>query len=885
MNFTDRKSDDNLPQRLLSWSPARSLLVAALFLFMLGLTGQLVHSFAQSVPALPANSGSITVQGHIGGPVQTLAIMSDTLYASMGPELAALDLSVPDLPARQGYALYRHNLTSLTISGSLAYLTDGNFAIASLANPAAPIPLGSANIPGTALAVAVTGARAVVVGSNFAAPYGHLRVFDVLAPTAPAELGSLSFAAEARAVAITGTHAVVANDISGLRIVAFNNPAQPQLVATFPTNGQAYDVLLRGNYAFVATVNCAVNCAGGLQVVDLTNLSAPTNVHFTSLPSQPTRLARQEDLLLVANGASGVAQFDISDPTAPAGLGLTPLAGKAVAVIPNGDSAYVATGRDGIYHLTLSPTLATAGLPSFADALSAAFYANYAYIGDGNGLFVVDTSLPTAPQIVRQIATAGAVEDVTIAAGYAYLAQEQAGLLIYDLTDPADPQLVASFDTPGAVHAVLVAGAYAYLADGPTGLRVLDVANPAAPVELTAIDTAGIAHGLALDDDTLYLADFDRGLRIFDLSNPASPNELGLYDTPGEARAVAVAAGFAYVADGVDGLRVIDVSQPGTPVEVGSFQNFRYAHDVDLVGYQVYLANDSGGLLIFDVTDPAQPTLIDSKSSAGLAWGVAIDPARRLIGLADRYGGFYLYGHEGLTLGGTVRQANGHGFGGITIVASTGSSVVSDGQGAFSFADPSLGPQRLTATNPSYRFLPASQLVTLPPSQTNVRFVVLPLPVQTVVSNAGGGNLSFAATNGVTTTLTVPPGAVASEITLVLTPTLVTPPAGFAFASHGFQLTAYQNGSALPNFTFNQPVNITLDYGDDDLGSINHETSLALYWSVSTSWALAGDSCSPPAGSQLQIDQNRLQTAFCQTGRFGLFGDPKQLFLPFVARP
>ncbi|MCB0027596.1 MAG: hypothetical protein KDE28_06810, partial [Anaerolineales bacterium] len=258
-----------------------------------------------------------------------------------------------------------------------------------------------------------------------------------------------------------------------------------------------------------------------------------------------------------------------------------------------------------------------------------------------------------------------------------------------------------------------------------------------------------------------------------------------------------------------NGLRIIDVSQPANPAEVGSFSNFRYAHDLQLSGSYVYLANDSGGLQLFDVANPAQPNLLDTKNSAGLAWGVAIDPGRRLIGLADRYGGFYLYRQDGISLKGTVVQANGHGFAGITINSSAGGSAVSDAGGLFIFNEPALGPQILTPTGAGYSFLPASQTVAVPTGLANIQFVVLPEPVQANISN-GGGSLSYTATNGVTTTLTVPPGAVSSAVTLVLTPTVVLPPAGHAFAGHAFVLAAYQGGSELPNFSFDLPVSITL---------------------------------------------------------------------------
>ena len=866
----------------------RFFLAGSLLLLSLGLTIQLLFSLnlaAASQPPTTAQSiNTVQVTGHLGGPAQAIDMANNTLFAGIGPEFASFSLANPDEPERLDYRLYSENLNAVVISDNLAFITDGNLHLLDINNPANLQPLGSVSVPGTLLNVNVNGTQLVAVGGNFGAPFGQLRVFDIMTPTAPTELSMMTFPVEARGVAMTGTTALVANDSNGLVVLNLTDPQNPQIIRTKATMGQAYDVLIGDGAAYVATVDCAVNCTGGIQVFDLANPNNPSSAAFVPLPSQPNRLAMADTYLFVANGAGGMALLDIQDPLNPVNLGLTDLPEDAMDVVASGDDAYVATGRGGIQHLSISPTLHTGGIPSFANAYSVAFANEYAFVGDGEGLYVVDATTASDPVIVDFTATSADVYRLTLTDDHLFLSLQLDGLSIYDVSNPTSPQFVATFNTPGSVNGIVVAGSYAYLADGATGLRILDISNMAAPTEVANVDTAGVAWDLFKDGDRLYVADFDRGVRIFDVSDPTDPQEIGLYNTPGEAFAVNVFADLAYIADGFEGVRIVDVSDPQSPFEIGSFDNFRHAYDLELVGEYLYVANDTGGLLTLSVTDPTTPTELRRNNTAGQAWGVTVDRTRHLIAIADRFGGFYLFKQSAIALRGSVLQANGLGYAGVTISSDLGSMAVTDGSGHFDFANPILGPQTVSADLAGFVFAPPTNTVNLPPAQTMIRFTILPEPVQATVS-AAGGSLSYTATDGVTTTLTIPAGAVNTPISLILTPTLVTPPTGLAFAAHAFELAAYDGDTLLPAFSFNQPVVITIDYSDADLTPINDESTLDLYFNENSGWISSGASCSPSVPGQIDVGQNRLETALCSTGLFGLFGQPLQLYLPIIQQP
>jgi hypothetical protein len=238
-----------------------------------------------------------------------------------------------------------------------------------------------------------------------------------------------------------------------------------------------------------------------------------------------------------------------------------------------------------------------------------AVHGNYAYVGEGPCLVVMDVSNPAAPVVVgRTLPMPDIVFDIVVAGDFAYVADIDGGLRVVSLADPSGPVEVGFYDTPGEAVGVDVGAGYAYIADNFAGLRVVDIRNPTAPVEVGFYKPAPWITGVALKAPYIYLVDSSRGLHIVDISNPAVPNEVG-YVGLMDAYGVAVSGNYAYVAAGTDGLRVVDISNPSSPAEVG-FCNPPYAISANYVtvnGHYAYVAGEEGGMRVMDITDPTAP--------------------------------------------------------------------------------------------------------------------------------------------------------------------------------------------------------------------------------------------------------------------------------------
>ena len=103
--------------------------------------------------------------------------------------------------------------------------------------------------------------------------------------------------------------------------------------------------------------------------------------------------------------------------------------------------------------------------------------AGNAYLGDTQGLRVLDIADSTNPSELGFLPTNGAILDVEIVGSTAYLASYANRLHIVDINDPQHPQELGSLAMPDAVDDVAVQGSYAYVACWSGGLRVVDVSD------------------------------------------------------------------------------------------------------------------------------------------------------------------------------------------------------------------------------------------------------------------------------------------------------------------------------------------------------------------------------------------------------------------------
>lgn len=282
---------------------------------------------------------------------------------------------------------------------------------------------------------------------------------------------------------------------------------------------------------------------------------------------------------------------------------------------------FVAPTRSETFHTSSWQVVGQIGGPTSAVAVQD----NYAYVGVGLRLIVLDVTNPATPTEVGATAPFPFyVEDIALSGTRAYLAAGGAGLRVVDITDPGNPEELGAWDSPGYAEGVAVVGDTVYLADGPYGLSVIDVSNPADPAPNGSAYGMNYALEVAVSGSHAYIAAAGAGLLVADVSDPAQPVEAGQLDTPGYAYGVAVSGATTYVADAWGGLHAVDASDPEAPDLLGTCVTPGWALDVAVDGDTAYVADGASGLQVIDVSDPAHPQEKGALEMGALARRIAI---------------------------------------------------------------------------------------------------------------------------------------------------------------------------------------------------------------------------------------------------------------------
>jgi hypothetical protein len=290
-------------------------------------------------------------------------------------------------------------------------------------------------------------------------------------------IGHCAASNRADGMTIVGSYVIVAD--RGLRVIAVADPAHPVEVAYWQSSGgvgDAHDVVVRGDYAYVA------DNVYGLWIVSIADTTHPVEVGYWDAGGGGFGVAVSDSFAYVGEQDSGLQVISVVDPTHPVRIGNwhTPF-GYVTDVALDGDYACVPNGDD--------------------------------------GLRVISVANPANPALVGTCRTAGMPFAVTLREHFVYTAAVSAGLRIISVADPTTPFEVGYWDTPGRAYGVAVAGDYAYVADDTVGLRVISVADPAHPVEVGFYDTPGRALDVAVDGGFIYVTDWS-GLDVYQFYGP-----------------------------------------------------------------------------------------------------------------------------------------------------------------------------------------------------------------------------------------------------------------------------------------------------------------------------------------------------------------------------
>ncbi|NQU04987.1 MAG: hypothetical protein HQ568_02760, partial [Calditrichaeota bacterium] len=246
---------------------------------------------------------------------------------------------------------------------------------------------------------------------------------------------------------------------------------------------------------------------------------------------------------------------------------------------------------------------------------------DYAYIGTGYGLRILDISNFELPDQVTCVLNDYSIVDIQMIDTLVYISAQRSdrepdrpGFYIFNFADPTQPVQLGYLESVSA-RSLVIRNDEAFCISG-SGLWIVDISNPENPREIISFETLGFPHDMDIVNDLAYIADGDSGLRIIDISDFENITEIGSFQTEFQAYCIEVVNSVAFLSDfhpNIGGslsysyghLRIIDVSDPTEPEEIAILRN-NLNYYVTVHEEIAYLMNEAESQ-VYDVSDPENP--------------------------------------------------------------------------------------------------------------------------------------------------------------------------------------------------------------------------------------------------------------------------------------
>lgn len=634
--------------------------------------------------------------------IKDAAVKGDYLYLATGETgLRILDVSQPTQPNEVG--AYQANPKTIALAGDSAYLlTQQGIQIMDISDPAKIIPVGFYQTSSPGRSLAVVHHTAVLVDEA-----NTVRLIDISNPAQPLEVGTYTPPEPLSQVTLAGDYAYLFDPAgSGLYIVDISNPRQPVETAFYPlqaitsvtvagdnlhiaglggwyivsianpgnpvtlysdTQARFSEVAVAGNYAYVAGENYYGKL---LKIMDISDPAAPVSVEQDDNSSLNffQHMVISGDYVYGSN-YSHVQAMRLSPSATLIPLGFFNLGwdteSQLFSLAVTGTIVYLASPENGLAVLQFQPhplpqprlTLElTHHLGGAAEAI--AIQDNYAYVGFGPELAVLDISNPAQPVrigwLVLSPDQSATIQDITLVPPYAYLVDNNT-LWVVDISKPTAPvevshMVIIPFDDPEVSllnTTVKIAGDYAYLAQiiaskcsgscsSISGkLTIIDVSAQQELRKVASLRIASPAMDLLISDHYAYIAAFDgHGLPVLDISNPLSPTRVADAGAATSFTNLVRVNGYIYATYNEEAtfinpevqlseVTVITLTNPVSPTIAAILSRIDESYvteDIVSVGHYLYVTEKLGyppsqprpegdGLRILDITDPLSPTV------------------------------------------------------------------------------------------------------------------------------------------------------------------------------------------------------------------------------------------------------------------------------------
>jgi hypothetical protein len=303
---------------------------------------------------------NVTLVGHVndGGTAEGVALSGHYAFVANGSDgLRSYDIEDPTNPVSIGHINDGNSAESVTIVGHIAYLADANdgLRVYDISDPTNIVDIGHTNNGNYAYRIVAT-TNTCYLGTLS----GNLFVYDVSNPTNPSEIGHTNMVV-VYGMALQGNYLYAANGQRGLYILNVSDPANPIIVyPPSPTFADTECVALQGNYAFVGSAE------SGLTVYDVSDPSNPTLIGTGTggNPIDDVVISGNYAYVATANATSDFVAYNITVPANVALMTQVDTGANANGLAVADGYAYIADDSNGLLVYSLgqstSPQLSIA---------------------------------------------------------------------------------------------------------------------------------------------------------------------------------------------------------------------------------------------------------------------------------------------------------------------------------------------------------------------------------------------------------------------------------------------------------------------------------------------------------------------------------------------
>lgn len=281
-------------------------------------------------------------------------------------DLAVIDVSNPNSPDVESTLDVSNNSSDIYLSGNYAYIANTSNAseldIVNISNPNSPSIADNYNSSGNdnGLGIQVVGTTAYLTRNSGAST--EFEIINVTNPSSPSPIGSLNLSGQTNDVVVSGNYAYVASGSLSeeLQVINISNPASPVQVASLNLAGSAngVSIVLVGSTILLAQ-------STSLYVIDVSTPTSPSLLGSynagDTVNDIAITLANSNTYAFIATN-SDTAEFqvvDISNPSSPVLAGSVDTTGSdnltGVAYDEDLDRAFGASARNTAEFMVFMP--------------------------------------------------------------------------------------------------------------------------------------------------------------------------------------------------------------------------------------------------------------------------------------------------------------------------------------------------------------------------------------------------------------------------------------------------------------------------------------------------------------------------------------------------